>query len=264
MVTIAIPTFNRLNLVKIMSESLYRSDLSIPHNIRIYDDCSTEYDIAELHELFPTAASVSRNPVNVKADRNIYLMYKDFLSSSDKYFFNADSDIIFNRKWLSTALDLLPKTSGILSIFNGFCHPVKRMADQDLCVKETIGAAGTLIIRERIEELLKKFIYEDSARSFDWLCSQYFTSHMIPIYCTNKSLIQHIGYHGQNYLSGFFDYGRNFDVEDTVTGKIINDVFELYLMKNREYYSQIVKKTKKNLFLRIIKKLYKIFVNKYA
>jgi hypothetical protein len=264
MLTIAVPTYNGLNLVKIMSASLYRSDLSIPHNIRIYDDCSTEYGITELRELFPTAISIHRNNKNVKADQNIYLMYNDFLSTSDKYFFNADSDIIFSEKWLIDAFNLLPRTNGILSVFNASSHPVKHIVDQDLCIKETIGAAGTLIARERVAEIMKVFSPKDSITSFDWICSQYFTSHGIDVYCTNNSLIQHIGYHGQNYRSGFFDYGKNFNVEDIRNGQIINDIFELFLIRNREYHNQIMEKTRKNIFLRLIKKLYKEFIDNYS
>jgi hypothetical protein len=264
MLTIAIPTYNNLSLVKIMSASLYRSDLSIPHNIRIYDDCSTEYGAAELRELFPTAVSISRNIVNVKADRNIYLMYKDFLSTPDDYFFNVDSDIIFSKKWLIVAFGLLPKTNGVLSVFNASSHPVKQALDQDLCIKETIGAAGTLITRERVTELMEAFDYEDSAVSFDWLCSQYFSSHGIPVYCTNASLVQHIGYHGQNYLSGFFDYGKDFTVEDAETGQIINDIFELFLITNREHHVKLMKKIDKNPFFRLVRKLYKKLIDKYS
>jgi hypothetical protein len=264
MLTIAIPTYNNLNLVKIMSASLYRSDLSVPHNIRIYDDCSTEYGITELRDLFPTAVSIHRNAKNVRADQNIYLMYKDFLETQDKYFFNADSDIIFSKNWLTVAIGLLPKTNGVLSVFNASSHPIKKIIDRDLCIKETIGAAGALIARERVAELLREFSYQDSITSFDWLCSRYFNSHSIPVYCTNASLVQHIGYHGQNYLRGFFDYGKNFIVEDIETGQIINDMFDAFLTMNRESHYHTMTKVKKNLLLRIIKKLYKKFVDKYS
>jgi hypothetical protein len=264
MVTIAVPTYNNLALVKLMSASLYQSDLSIPHNIKIYDDCSPEFNTNELQKLFSTAVSVRRNPCNVKADRNIYLMYKDFLSSTDDFFFNADSDIIFNKKWLTSAFDLIPKTNGVLSIINASSHPIKRVVDHDLCIKETIGAAGTLMTRERIADILRTFSYKDSAVSFDWNCSRYFTSQGIDVYCTNTSLIQHIGYHGQNYQHGFFDYGKNFAIEDIETGQIINDIFESFLIQNRNYYIQIVKKVNKNPILRILKKIYKMLIDKYA
>jgi hypothetical protein len=264
MVTIAIPTYNNLDLVKIMSASLYRSDLSVPHNIRIYDDCSTDYNLDELRELFPTAASVHRNASNVKADRNIYLMYRDFLLSQDEYFFNADSDIIFSKNWLSTAIDLIPATNGILSIFNAHSHPVSRIFNQDLCIKETIGAAGTLIARERVAEIINTFSYDDSTQSFDWRCSQYFTSHSTEVYCTINSLVQHIGYHGQNYLSGFFDYGENFIVEDIKTGQVINDIFKLFLITNREHHINLMKKIDKNPFFRLVRKLYKKLIDKYS
>jgi GT2 family glycosyltransferase len=78
-VTIGIPTYNRRDLLQIMAASLYESDLSTNHHIRIYDDGSTEYNACELREMFPTAVSVVRNKVNIKADKNIYQIYYDFV-----------------------------------------------------------------------------------------------------------------------------------------------------------------------------------------
>jgi hypothetical protein len=191
-------------------------------------------------------------------------MYKDFLETQDKYFFNADSDIIFSKNWLTVALGLLPKTNGVLSVFNASSHPIKKIIDQDLCIKETIGAAGTLIVRERVAELIREFSYQDSITSFDWLCSRYFNSHGIPVCCTNASLVQHIGYHGQNYLSGYFDYGKNFTIENIETGQTINDIFELFLVTNRERHEKLMKKIDKNPFLRLVRKLYKKLIDKYS
>jgi GT2 family glycosyltransferase len=54
-ITIGITTYNRLDLLKIMASSLYNLNLSVPHNIRIYDNCSSEYTIPELKDLFPIA-----------------------------------------------------------------------------------------------------------------------------------------------------------------------------------------------------------------
>ena len=110
MVTIGITTYNRRKILEMMASSLYSSDLSFPHNIRIYDDCSTEYGIDELRKIFPTAASISVNHGNIKADQNIFQMHKDFLNTSDTYLFNADSDLLFTKNWLNAALDLIKKT----------------------------------------------------------------------------------------------------------------------------------------------------------
>jgi glycosyltransferase involved in cell wall biosynthesis len=236
-VTIGITTYNRLDTVKKMAASLYRSDLSVPHHIRVYDDCSTEYTIEDLKAIFPTAVSVTRNETNVRADRNIWRMYHNFISQTDdEYFFNADSDLLFHTQWLIKALELIKNTDGILSIFN--CpetHPAKTVIDSAFCTKEHIGSAGTLFTRKRMEEIIRAFPEETTG--FDWKWCAFFAEHAVPIYCTNKSLVQHTGYDGQNTKSFYFDVGKYFEINSLDNGQVINDLLESYtsnIHKKRE------------------------------
>jgi hypothetical protein len=175
-----------------MAKSLYKSDLSVPHNIRIYDDCSTEYGGDFLRKLFPTARSVKINPVNLRADKNMYKMYADFISTGDDYFFNADSDIIFNNQWLNAAVGLIEKTDGVLSLLNANSHKHHKIIDDTLCLKNSVGAAGVFFSRKRLLELLAYFDSIEQVKGFDWQWSEYFVNNEIKIYCTNKSLVQHI------------------------------------------------------------------------
>jgi hypothetical protein len=62
-------------------------------------------------------------------------------------------------------------------------------------------------------------------KSFDTKWSTYFTEHNIPVYCVNKSLVQHIGYTGQNALLGSFDFGKDFTVDSCENGQVLNDIF---------------------------------------
>jgi hypothetical protein len=216
-----------------MATSLYESDLSTNHHIRIYDDGSTEYNACELREMFPTAVSVVRNKVNLKADKNIYQMYYDFVKREEGYFFNADSDIIFNKNWLNISMELITKTKGVLSLFNSNGHREDEVIDCDLLIKKTVGSAGTLFTKERLQELLEYFNSMDIVKGFDWHWSEYFTCNNIPIFCVRESLVQHIGYKGQN--SGyFFDLGRNYKINTVKDGQIINDIFEKYIDNIRE------------------------------
>jgi hypothetical protein len=224
-VTIGITTYNRANTLEIMAKSLYKSDLNVPHNIRIYDDCSTEYGRDFLEKLFPTAKSIKINQHNLRSDKNIYKMYADFVSTGDDYFFNADSDIIFNNQWLNAALELIVKTDGILSLFNANSHKPYKIVADTLCLKNTVGSAGVFFSRNRLVELMKYFNSIDQVKGFDWQWSEYFTNNGIKIYCVNKSLVQHIGYDGQN-AGLYFDVGRNYKIETVEDGQIMNDIFE--------------------------------------
>lgn len=228
MITIGVTTYNRLYLLKTMAASLYQSDISVPHNVRLYDDCSTEYSAEDLKKLFPTAVSIKVNKINMKADENIIEMYKDFLKTDDDYFFNADSDLIFSKNWLTRALELIERTSGVLTLLNANLHGSYKDIDEDLCLKKTIGSAGTLFKRNRIEELINFMNPDKNKKSFDWQFSQFFVEMSVPIYCVKNSLVQHIGYTGQN-SHFFFDYGRNFAIESLAQGQIINDILENYI-----------------------------------
>ena len=224
-VTIGIPTYNRTNILEIMSRSLYKSDLTVSHNIRIYDDCSTEYDKYFLEKLFPTAKSIKTNLYNLKADKNMYQMYDDFISTGDDYFFNADSDLLFNNQWLNTALELIERTEGVLSLFNANSHRPYKILDDTLCLKNTVGSAGVFFSRNRLIELLRYFDSIEQVKGFDWQWSEYLRKNKIKLYCVNKSLVQHIGYNGQN-TGLYFDVGRNFKIETAEDGQIMNDIFE--------------------------------------
>lgn len=228
MLTIGIPTYNRKKLLEIMASSLYESDISVPHNIRIYDDCSTEYGLDDLKKIFPTAASIKINEVNLKADKNTYQMYNNFLSTSDELLFNADSDLIFSKDWLNKALELFEKTEGILSVFNANTHEPYKIIDDELYIKKSIGAAGTLFHRDRVSEFVANIASPDTLTEIDWRFSEYFNSINLPIFCVNKSLVQHIGYFGQ-HTKYYFDFGRNFKIETTSHGQIINDIFEKFI-----------------------------------
>jgi hypothetical protein len=228
MLTIGIPTYNRRHLLEIMASSLYESNISIPHNIRIYDDCSTEYGIEELKKIFPTATSIKINKVNLRSDKNIYQMYADFLSTSDQLLFNADSDLIFSKDWLNKALALFEKTKGILTVFNANSHESYQTIDDELYLKKTVGSAGTLFHRDKVSELITYLNSLDMIKAFDWQFSEFFNSRGIPIFCVKKSLVQHIGYVGQN-TKYYFDFGRNYKIETANQGQIINDIFEKFI-----------------------------------
>lgn len=155
-------------------------------------------------------------------------MYCDFLNSNDKYFFNGDSDLIFSKTWMKESLKLILKTEGILSLFNTKTHPKLSDIDKELCLKRTVGAAGMLLAREHVEEIVMKFRNEEKA-SFDWKVCDFFKKKKMNIYCVNNSLVQHIGFESQNSRKCFFDYGENFVVDTIVNGQVLNDVLGEYI-----------------------------------
>ena len=243
-ITVGVPTYNRLDFLKIMSASLYRSDLSLSPNIRIYDDCSSEFDRDALRMLFPTAKTITINNVNLRSDKNIYQMYVDFMSTDDEYFFNADSDIIFDSKWLNRAMEMMEETDGVLTLFNTRNHKPYGIINDTLCLKHTIGSAGTMFRRERIADILDCFDALKKIEGFDWQWSGYLKDRGIKIYCVNNSLVQHIGYTGQNSILSF-DVGKGFKIETVEDGQVINDIFVDCIDKLRQENEFFLKRHEK-------------------
>lgn len=226
MLTIGITTHNRFAILEKMAKSLYDSKLSSPYCIRIYDDASTEFTIDDLRQIFPNAITIIQNEKSVGADKNSYLMYEDFLKSNDDYLFNADSDLIFRSDWLERGLKLLNKSDGVLSLFNARITKSVKISDY-FVEKEKTGAAGILMTRKCVNQIMNNFKYQDLVGKvplFDYKWCAYLRSRGTRILSVKESLVQHIGINGQNSDFRNFDYGIGFKVDSLNQGQIFNDL----------------------------------------
>lgn len=226
MITIGITTYNRLDVLKKMAKSLYKSDLLGQCNIRVYDDASSEYDVETLKDIFPDSVSITRNEKNVKADRNSYLMYQDFLQSEDELLVNADSDLLFSSNWLYKGMKLFKKTNGVLSLYNSIVIDGCSV-DDDLLEKKYVGSAGVMLSRKCLQKIIHRFSVDDiqgDVPFFDWRWCKYLKDNGHNIFCVKKSLVQHIGFDGQNSSRMLFDYGHGYSVENCEQGQVVNDI----------------------------------------
>ena len=247
-ITIGITTYNRKSILKMMAKSYHESNLFGANlHVRIYDDKSSEFNKDFLKDLFPEASTIVVNEVNKKSDLNILSMYQDFLTTDDDYFFNADSDLIFDTGWLQYILDNFDKTDGILSVFNTLNHSV--VAEDGLFLqKKDIGSAGTFFSRERVQQIVS-FSNASDNLLLDWGFCKKFIDMGVRILCSKRSYVQHIGLNGQNSLSCMADFGENFCVDTITNGQIINDIL-LSVCKESYEASQNFLKNKVDLILR--------------
>lgn len=233
-IMIAVPTYNRRQTLECMAHSLYASDLSKYNTeIFVFDDCSTEFGESELRKIFPTATKIIRNEKNLRADGNMFSMYKHFLQTDGQYFFNADSDLIFHKEWLNYIMKNIEKTDGVLNIFNSRIHKTVSDLGDGIVIKEMLGAAATFFKRELVEKIVKNI--DDTSKSVDWQWSNYFNENNIRLCCSEKSYVQHIGFVGQNSATGA-DYGYGFEVDSALNGQILNDTLMLYFEKLQELW----------------------------
>lgn len=219
--TIGVTTHNRLDIVKKMARSFYESERPYPYAIRIYDDASTEYDEETLREIFPDAVTIVRHPEQLGADANMGYMYRDFLQYDGDFLVNADSDILFCKRWMQRAMELLPETDGVLSMLRSAVHPAIREGGC-FCENEVIGAAGTILSRAVVQKIMKSDL--DTSRSLDWQWCAALRGMGIRILTTRESLVQHIGLTGQNSTLADTAYGEGFCVDTLANGQAINDV----------------------------------------
>ncbi len=226
MVTIGIPTYNRINTLVRMADSLHESNLPVSCHVRIYDDASTEYNEKELRDIFPEAESICRHSENLGADGNMRYMYEAFLRTEDKYFFNADSDLIFRKDWLKVLMRAIKGTDGLISAFNtsfhecvgnSICHDGIRIVR-----KKSLGAAGTLFSRNSLVEIMNN-LDKEASNAFDWRWSKAFQDCGYNLWAVEDSVVQHIGFSGFNSDGTRFAFGSGFQIDSNTNGQILND-----------------------------------------
>ncbi len=208
-ISISIPVYNRKNQVEVLAESLENVEGISRHSIQIFDDCSTEFGMDYLHELFPSA-SIAQNIKNMGADRNAYQICTAFLNSDSDILFVCDSDLLIHPKALLFIEKNMSTTNGILSIYNSSMHPKKKNYNDQLIIKDTIGAAGSCFTKSMMNELIEN-IPKEQILMWDWAFCGYMQKIEKNIYVTKQSFVQHLGINGENSSFLLFDYGLNYD-----------------------------------------------------
>jgi glycosyltransferase involved in cell wall biosynthesis len=209
-VTVAITTFNRAQYIVKMKKSLQETvDLETAH-VRVYDDCSSDFDETYLHTMFPDAETILRSKRNLGCDENLFQAMKNFLTTDDEIFVIADSDLIFHPEWLRFLKRCFPLTDGVMSLYNSYLHPPieqVKLDDVPFVRKSAIGAAGTVMDRKTVSTILESL---RRSSHIDWKFSTILESEGIRLLVSQQSYVQHIGIHGKNNIGLKADFGLNF------------------------------------------------------
>jgi glycosyltransferase involved in cell wall biosynthesis len=244
-ITIGITVYNRLDYIKKMCLSLGSSVSLEECSIRIYDDCSSEFDVEILKKEFPFITEYKRRENNLGADFNMQQMHRDFLETGDDVLVICDSDMIFHSEWINKIRELLPCTDGVFSFYNSALHlPEEHLSimNENIVRKDSIGAAGTVFTRAIVQSIVDNV---KPSFKYDWDWCRYLSARGIRLFVTEQSYIQHIGIVGQNCDAvQLIDYGLNFYPSNEDTLRLNVAFFEQVVMamqsaveqKNHYYY----------------------------
>lgn len=241
-ITLAIPTYNRKEIVEITSLSFKElSDI----NIRIYDDRSSEYDLSFLKKVFPTAKEIILRNQNLKADKNMYTIYTDFLNTNDDILIQLDSDMLIGKDFFLMVSEIsknILKEEAVYSLYNSNSHEfieenVFKIINKEIFkLKEHIGGACVIFSKKTLEKIIKNIkIKNNDFSNYDYKWSKYLRENNIPIYVSQKSYVQHIGVGGQNNTSI-----KNIDIGYDFVGTL-NITQVNYLLK---YYEKLFEQQK--------------------
>lgn len=234
-ITVGITTFNRIEYLKKMQQSLYLTDNVDSFAIRIYDDCSDEFGTEYLQQLFPTAAEITRRDTRLGADENLRQMYVDFLNTDDDVLVTMDADLICRPDWLNFTVDNFGHSEGIISLYNSVCHKPTReviLNCQTFVEKDHIGAAGSIIHRDILKEIVQNIPLADG---YDLAWSAFLQANGRKKLVSKESYFQHIGLLG-SHCNGFLkDFGLNFRPVHETNKKILHDCYLEAVQLRKDY-----------------------------
>lgn len=214
----AMATYNRKETLETCIGSLSKIDNLNEIDLFVFDDCSSDYDYDFLQEKISFAKKIVRRDMNLKADKNIYNMYLDFLNSEYDYLFETDSDMLFNKDIIYLLKQVISsmKSNQVISFYNSNNHDVSNerpiyINGIKFLSKKDIGSAGVLFSRLAIEKIVKNVDISNGFSGYDYKWSEYLLNNGFSIYVSENSYLQHIGFIGQNNdgIKGL-DIGYNF------------------------------------------------------
>ena len=273
-ITLAVATHNRKHILEKMIQSLYLTDIGSNTNIRIYDDASTDFDEDFLRKAFPDSKSITRNPVNLGPSKNMHRIFTDFIAHDDHILILTDSDLIFNREWLSIVERIIDHTDGVMSLYNSALHTdileKIQIKNINMLNKKTIGGAGTVFKKDIIKKIVSEL---PPSNTYDWDCSEYLVKSGIRLLVTERSYVQHIGivgFNSGNYFGGdrsgsLCDYGINFiggnEYNEKVQGEFFNELLQIYT-KEIERFKKIIISGKLTRIYHALRAVYRLLKSK--
>ena len=224
---IAIPVYNRKQYLEITAKSLYECSNVNKSIIKVFNDCSTEFDSDYLRQLFNKFnAWIVDGENNLKADRHTYRIILDFLNTENDVLFICDSDLLLRPDAIDYILNNFDRTDGFLGLYNSELHR-DIYFDGEFVYKENVGFAGICVSKD----LLQKFVLKQEGNSgcMDFILSDFLIDNGIRLMVPKNCYVQHIGFYGQNCSSSSVEFSTNFMPLSEFNKEIVNKMLPMAL-----------------------------------
>ncbi|MDR0819995.1 MAG: glycosyltransferase [Endomicrobium sp.] len=225
---IAIPVYNRKKYLEITAKSLYECSNIDKSVIRVFNDCSTEFDDNYLKQLFNKSnAHIISREKNLKADGNAYQIMLDFLNTDNDVLFICDSDLLLRPDAVDYILNNFARTDGFLGLYNSELHR-DIYFDGEFVYKEDAGFAGICISKNLLQKFVSK--QEESSGSMDFKLSDFLIDSGVRLMVAKNCYVQHIGFCGQNCNSlSSIEFSANFMPLSDFNREIIDEILPTVL-----------------------------------
>ena len=219
---IAIPVYNRAKYVDIVAKSLSECKLIEQADVRVYDDCSSEFDISYLEEKFKSVnAKIKRRSTRSPCtENNAFEMMTEFKMSDNDVLLICDSDLLLRPDALEFLHNNFKLTDGFMSLYNSDLHlTVKKGTLFDL--KINVGFAGMCLSKEIVSLVLE----HKNPLFGDLKISKIIFENNIRVLVPTNSMVQHIGISGKHgSLSRGMDYSSSFEPISEHNKKVISEL----------------------------------------
>lgn len=231
-IMISVPVYNRRKYVEITARSLYECANIDKVSIKVFNDCSTEFDENYLKTLFnkPNTEIINRKEKHEHASAHQYHIIQDFLATDNDVLLFCDSDLLLRPDTIDYILKTFPKTDGMLGLYNSELHR-NIYYDGEFVYKEDVGFAGVCISRELLQEFVSK---QKKGRSMDFKLSNFLISKNVRLLVPENCYIQHIGFDGQNCGNTSVEFSPDFIPLSDFNKEVINDMIPIVIKMQSE------------------------------